>query len=173
MSQATTTTASIREQRGAGLLVLAVVMVAIVADTRFNPAGGVLRLMVAALLPILMVSFQNTGRTARTPTGPIFAMVLIVLFGAFSSVASVTPILGFMKLGFFVAVVIPLVNSRAIQEALWPGTRAYWRFSKCLDLFLILTVIQALGVFGFMDNPNKLAAMALVGLPWKPNTPNA
>lgn len=151
----------------AGWIVLLAVAVAVVADTRFNPVGGKLRMLVLGLLPLLVLVAPNVGRTVRRSSGLGMTLGLIVLAGAVSSVACVAPILGFLKLGFFVAVVVPLVTNRAAQEALLPGTRTHVWLNRGANIILLLCLAQTVGVVGFVDNPNKLAAFAIVTLPWK------
>lgn len=146
------------------LLLLCFVLL-LLPDTSYSgllPGGSKLRF---AVIPLLLLAWSLWAKSESGGIRNRFGLncfTWLLIAGILSSLYSVAPALGFLKLGLFVGLVVPLF----VPEWSGGGLQRQFRFGPFpIGILLILGVAAFPGIKIF-GNPNQLGAFVLVAMPF-------
>lgn len=130
------------------------------------PLRGPLRMGVPVLLTLVMLS-ARAPRRSLSEQRVARASGAFALAGIASSLFSVAPELGLLKLTLYLGVMVPLLLCRPLIEGLLPGSTAFHQLRLGFLVVLTSAFAQArLGVPGFFTNPNAIAGFCVLSLPF-------
>lgn len=136
----------------------------VVVDSAWStsiPAGSLLRMAAPALICALL--FKQILVRRRLEGGRLMEWTMaIVAAGAISSAFCDVPILGFIKLGLYVSVLVPLLLTTSLHRA-FDGRSRSLEYAAAAALALVLLNIGLMPITktGMFDNANKAGMFAV------------